>query len=235
MRTGSLLADKSVYVIGSDAILTIVDADLDRDSGTIESYVLNLIEWDSDAGTVNLGAQASFDAEPGAFRETGEGTGIFQTVIEIPTVIGSTTIDQGELIELEYVDYGSSGENYYGDDTTDVGLDIYTSNFGATIELDSKVYTWTDRVFVTIVAPDHNKDTSLVDEIGGAGGTLTAQTRESKLTAYKLVETGIATGIFWGEITLQGFAHDADGDGTNDAPFGATQSAAATGPTDGLL
>ena len=43
LRTGSLLSDKSVYVIGSDAILTIVDADLDRDSGTIESYVLNLI------------------------------------------------------------------------------------------------------------------------------------------------------------------------------------------------
>ena len=235
LRTGSLLSDKSVYVIGSDAILTIVDADLDRDSGTIESYVLNLIEWDSDAGTVNLGDQASFDAEPGAFRETGEDTGIFQTVIEIPTAIGSTTIDQGELIELEYVDYGSSGENYYGDDTTDVGLDIYTSNFGATIELDSKVYTWTDRVFVTIVAPDHNTDTALVDEIGGSGGTLTAQTRESKLTAYKMVETGVDTGIFWGEITLQGFAHDADGDGTNDAPFGGTQAASAAGPTDGLL
>jgi hypothetical protein len=235
LRTGSLLSDKSVYVIGSDAILTIVDADLDRDSGTIESYVLNLIEWDSDAGTVNLGGATDFDAEPGAFRETGEDTGIFQTVIEIPSAIGSTTIDQGELIELEYVDYGSSGENYYGDDTTDVGLDIYTSNFGATIELDSKVYTWTDRVFVTIVAPDHNTDTALVDEIGGSGGSLTAQTRESKLTAYKLVETGVDTGIFWGEITLQGFAHDADGDGTNDAPFGATQAADASGPTNGLL
>ena len=147
----------------------------------------------------------------------------------------ATTIDQGEMIELEYVDYGSAGENYYGDDTTDVGLVIYTSNFGATIELDSKVYTWTDRVFVTIVAPDHNTDTALVDEIGGSGGTLTAQTRESKLTAYKMVETGVDTGIFWGEITLQGFAHDADGDATNDAPFGGTQSAAASGPTDGLL
>ena len=56
------------------------------------------------------------------------------------------------------------------------------------------MYTWTDRVFVTIVAPDHNKDTALVDEIGGSGGTLTAQTRESKLTAYKLVETGVDVG-----------------------------------------
>ena len=85
LRTGSLLADKSVYVIGSDAIITIVDADLNLDSGTIESYVLNLVEWDSDAGTTELGTTTtSFDAEPSAFRETGEDTGIFQTVIEIP-------------------------------------------------------------------------------------------------------------------------------------------------------
>ena len=237
LRTGSLLSDKSVYVIGSDAIITIVDPDLNLDGGTIESYTLNLIEWDSDAATTELGTTAtSFDAEPSAFRETGEDTGIFQTVIEIPGTMGasSTAVDQGEMIDLEYVDHGVSGENYYKDDTADIGLTIYTSNFGATIELDSKVYTWTDRVFVTIVAPDHNTDTALVDEIGGSGGTLTAQTRESKLTAYKMVETGVDTGIFWGEITLQGFVHDASGSG-NTGPFGATQSAAATGPTNGLL
>jgi hypothetical protein len=48
------------------------------------------------------------------------------------------------------------------------------------------------------------------------------------------VETGVDTGIFWGEITLQGFVHDADGQGNN-GPFGATQAANAAGPTNGLL
>ena len=242
LRTGSLLSDKSVYVIGSDAIITIVDPDLNLDYDTVESYTLNLVEWDSDAGEVNLGStNTAFDAEPSAFRETGENTGIFQTVIEIPATVGAsaTVVDQGEKIDLEYVDYGPSGENYYNDDTEDVELTIYTSNFGATVELDSKVYTWTDRVFVTIVAPDHNTDSALVDEIGGSDKTLTAQTRESKLTAYKLVETGVDTGIFWGEITLAGFQHDADGSGgTAEGPFGgfdATTSPAAAGPTDGLL
>jgi len=241
LRTGSLISDKSVYVIGSDAIITLIDADLNLDSGSTESYTLNLVEWDSDGGTTELGtATTPFDAEPAAFRETGSDTGIFQTVIEIPTYITSSTtgkIDQGEKIDLEYVDYGPAGENNYNDDTEDVELSIYTSNFGATIELDSKVYTWTDRVFVTIVAPDHNTDSALVDEIGGATDkTLTAQTRESKLTAYKMVETGPDTGIFWGEITLAGFAHDSDGDGTNDGPFNwVTTSPAAAGPTDGLL
>ena len=238
LRTGSLLTDKSVYVIGSDAIITVVDEDLNRDGGSIESYSLGLVEWDSDAGTVNLNAASSaaaFDPEPSQFRETGENTGIFQVVIEIPPEISSVTIDQGEKIDLEYVDYSPSGEDNFADSTEDIETSIYTSNFGATIELDSKVYTWTDRVFVTIVAPDHNTDTSLVDTIGGSGGSLTAQTRDSQLTAYRLDETGVDTGIFAGEITLQGFAHDADGDGSSEGPFGGTQSKTAAGPTDGLL
>ena len=251
LRTGSLLSDKSVYVIGSDAIITLIDPDLNRDSDSVESYSLGLVEWDSDAGTVNLndgqtytenhasvsGSPTTFDPEPSAFRETGSDTGIFQVVIEIPSSISSTNLDQGEMIELEYVDHGPAGEERYNEDTEDVGLVIYTSNFGATIELDSKVYTWTDRVFVTIVAPDHNKDSALIDEIGGSGKTLTAQTRDSKLTAYKMVETGPDTGIFFGEITLSGFAHDSDGDGTDDGPFGGwtTSSSASAGPTDGLL
>ena len=237
LRTGSLLSDKSVYVIGSDMILTLVEPDLNRDSGSVESYPLNLVEWDSDAGTDNLGSSdTSFDPEPSLFRETGEDTGIFQVVIEIPATVTSSnvSVDQGEKVELEYVDNGPSGEAKYGDDTEDIGLVIYTSNFGATIELDSKVYSWTDRVFITIVAPDHNRDTAKVDEIGGSGKTLTAQTRDSKLTAYKMAETGPDTGIFYGEITLDGFSHDADGDGTNEhqtTNFAAGQA----GPTNGYL
>jgi len=240
LRTGSLMSDKSVYVTGSDAILSIVDPDLNLDSGTVESYVLNLIEWDSDAATVNLGAETEFDPEPSLFRETGANTGVFQVVIEIPDSINSENLDSGESIDLEYVDHGTAGEdNYSTTSTEDIGLTIYSSNFGATIELDKKVYTWTDRVFVNITAPDHNTDSGQVEEIGG-DSTLTAQTRSDELTNYKLVETGPDTGIFWGEITLNGFAHDADGDSTtgdasgNEAPVGTSTNTAA-GPTDGLL
>jgi len=240
MRTGSLLADKSVYVIGSDAIITLVEPDFNFNSDSIESYSLGLVEWDSDAGTVNLNngcpSACIFDPEPSKFRETGGNTGIFQTVIEIPTKISTTNLDRGEKIDLEYVDYGPSGEANAADSTEDIGLSIYTSNFGATIELDSKVYTWTDRVFVTIVAPDHNTDSALIDEIGGTTDkSLTAQTRDNKLTAYKLVENGPDTGIFIGEITLVGFAHDADGDGdTTEGPTNVFD-ASKGGPTNGWL
>ncbi|MCS5588546.1 MAG: hypothetical protein NZ824_01115, partial [Candidatus Thioglobus sp.] len=118
-----------------------------------------------------------------------------------------------------------------GQDTEDVGLTVYTSNFGATIELDQKVYTWTDKIYITIVAPDHNMDSGLVDEIGAAGDPVKVSTRGNSLTTYKLVESGADTGIFIGEVTLTGFAHDADGDGTNDT----SPSTSGSGPTGGLL
>jgi hypothetical protein len=139
LRTGSLTSDKSVYVRGTDAILSIIDADLNLDSGTVESYVLNLIEWDSDAATVNLGAETEFDPEPSKFRETGEDTGVFQVVIEIPDSIAAgsaaaVNLDSGEKIDLEYVDHGTAGEdNYSTSSTEDIELTIYTSNFGAPI------------------------------------------------------------------------------------------------------
>jgi ammonia channel protein AmtB len=41
--------------------------------------------------------------------------------------------------------------DYVGQEDEDIGLTDYTSNFGATIELDQKVYTWTDKVYITIV------------------------------------------------------------------------------------
>jgi arylsulfatase len=41
------------------------------------------------------------------------------------------------------------------DDKEDVNLTIFTSNFGATVELDQKVYTWTDKVYITIVREGH--------------------------------------------------------------------------------
>ena len=106
-----------------------------------------------------------------------------------------------------------AGANYVGEEYTDIGLTIYTSNFGATIEMDQKVYTWTDKIYVTIVAPDHNFDSGLVDKIGDTDDDpLIVQTRSQKLTSYTLAETGTDTGIFSGEVILKGFSHDADGD-----------------------
>jgi hypothetical protein len=242
LRNGVLQSDKSVYIIGSDMILTLIEPDFDLDNDQAETYDLDLIEWDSDAAELSMGDAggegAAFDPEPSNFRETGDSTGIFQIVIEIPQKLDGDSLERGEEIVLEYTDWGPSGSDFVGDEDEDVNLTIFTSNFGATIELDQKVYTWTDKVYITIVAPDHNFDGDLVDEIGNTDDDpIKVSTRGTDLEPYKLVETGTDTGIFTGEVILTGFEHDADGDSTtgnegNDVIFRAPSG---SGPTDGLL
>jgi len=46
LRNGVLQSDKSVYIIGSDMILTLIEPDFDRESDAAETYDLDLIEWD---------------------------------------------------------------------------------------------------------------------------------------------------------------------------------------------
>ena len=242
LRNGVLQTDKPVYIIGSDMILTLIEPDFDLDNDGAETYDLDLIEWDSDAATTTMGLRgdepAAFDPEPSDLRETGDSTGIFQIVIEIPASIKGDNLERGEEIELEYTDWGPSGANYVGHEDEDVNVTVFTSNFGATIELDQNVYTWTDKVYITVVAPDHNFDGDLIDEIGNTSDDpLKVATRGSDLDQYKLVETGTDTGIFTGEVILTGFEHDADGDsttGTNGNDVSPDRSSG-TGPTNGFL
>jgi hypothetical protein len=93
------------------------------------------------------GEGATFDPEPLNFRETGDSTGIFQIVIEIPEVLAGDRLERGEEIVLEYTDWGPSGSDYVGEEEEDVNITIFTSNFGATVELDQKVYTWHDSLY----------------------------------------------------------------------------------------
>jgi len=235
LRNGQLQSDKQEYVIGSQAIITLIEPDLNMDSDSSETWSLDLVNWDSDAGDANL-SDGVFDANPAGFRETGDNTGIFQTVIEIPKSISNDALERGEEITLEYQDNGPAGADYIGDDDEDISITIRTSSYGASITLDQKVYSWTDKVYVTIVSPDHNFDSNAIDEIGSTSDNeINISTRSDELENYKLVETGTDTGIFTGEIILTGFTnHDADGDGAEgDAP--GTEASQFGGPTNGKL
>ena len=86
LRNGVLQSDQTAYIIGSGMIVTLIEPDLNLDSGSVETYDLDLIEWDSDAGTETL-AHSVFDASPSNLLETGEDTGIFQVVVSIPNEI----------------------------------------------------------------------------------------------------------------------------------------------------
>ena len=214
-------------------ILTLIEPDLDLDSSQDETYSLDLIEWSSSAATVTMGnaddAIGDFDPIPLSFRETGPSTGIFQVVVGVPQTLEDNSLQRGEEIDLEYTDWGPSGSDYVGDQDEDIRLTVFTSNFGATIDLDQKVYTWTDKVYITVVAPDHNFDDNQIDEIGEANNDpLRVATKGFDLDDYRLVETGFDTGIFTGEVILTGFDHSV-------IEYTVSHETGGEGPTSGYL
>ena len=112
------------------------------------------------------------------------------------------------------------------------------------IKLDKAVYSWTDKVYITIAAPDHNSNGNVTDEIGSIpSNPITIATRGHQIDQYKLVETGPNTGVFAGHVILTGFGHNADGNrqtgntnGHDTNPrTGNGNTAVGLGPTDGFL
>ena len=106
LHTGSLSVDKDVYIMGQDAVITLTDADLNLDSGTSEQYDLRLIEWDSSANSSvllhNSYCTTGCTLDPSNLTETGDNTGVFQTVFTIPTSISeqggsASSLEMGEV------------------------------------------------------------------------------------------------------------------------------------------
>ena len=132
LRNAVLQSDQSVYIIGRDMILTLIEPDFDLDSDKSETYTLDLLEWSSNAATTSMGPlgtdAAAFDPEPPYFRETGDQTGIFQVVVKIPEALSGVELGQGEEIRLEYTDWGPSESDYVGEDDDDIRLTVFTSN-----------------------------------------------------------------------------------------------------------
>lgn len=102
----------------------------------------------------------------------------------------------------------------------------------APIFFDQAVYSWTDKIKITIIAPSWNTDTHLIDDIGvDSGHHIKISSRTKSLEPFRLTETGPNTGIFSGEVILTGFSHDVDGDKKIDTNPRTT----GTGPTNGYL
>jgi len=247
LRTGSLSVDKDVYVLGSDVVITLTDPDLNLNAGATESYALSLIEWDSDADSSELlNDTDNFSAAPSSLQETGDDTGVFQSVVTLPSASlypgGDTSatkvlIDYGEAVTLTYVDVGLSGETTTEDDVLDVEAYFSISNFGALVELDKAVYNWTDTVYFTITSPDHNTNSASEEQIGTTSLPIQVTTRSGKLCSsektYLADESGPDTGVFGGEVGLQGFKHQMSSDTSDSgsATTGVTGTGTACGST----
>jgi hypothetical protein len=245
MKTGSLSVDKDVYVLGSDMVVTLTDPDLNLDSGSVEEYEMSLIEWDSDADSSEfMNTTNNFTSNPSKIQETGEDTGVFQTVVTLPTSgiynddsTSNTiqTIDYGEAVTLTYVDVSISGETSTEDDTTDVEAYFSISNFGAIVELNKAVYSWTELVLITITAPDHNVNSASEETIGTTSLPIQVTTRSGKMcsgSTYLASESGPDTGVFEAEVQLSGFDHTLS---SMTATYDATDTACGSGDDTGVL
>jgi len=116
---------------------------------------------------------------------------------------------------------------------------ISGSDYSSPIHLNKKVFSWTDRVYITIYAPDFNSDPNIIDEIGVTTDDKITISTSGNSIPYRLVETGTNTGIFSGYVTLTGDptlkgSTGVDGQGTN--PTGMQSTCNPTcGPTNGFL
>jgi hypothetical protein len=102
----------------------------------------------------------------------------------------------------------------------------------APIYLNKDVYSWTDKIRITIVAPSWDENEHGIDSIGNdPNHAVKISTASHSLGPYELRETAPSSGIFTGEITLTGFSHDIDGDGESDT----VPRTGGRGPTNGFL
>ena len=114
-----------------------------------------------------------------------------------------------EIISIEGKNWESPGSKFkvfveYEGEIAEVG--ISRTDFGMFIELDQKVYSWTDKIQIALVAPELNKNPNEVETVGNQpDSTIVIETGKGQLINYELIETGEDTGIFTGEVTLSGF------------------------------
>ena len=209
-RTPVIQSDKSVYTIGSDMIITVIDPDADMDS--------DIVEFIGDRDDSRLVIESKYGKIDGyRLRETGNSTGIFQGVIGFlgikkngtvfPQEFGGQVIDkiQGTGIEDGYIGARNGDEITitYTNSANVVCLSVFIANFDSVVSMDRERYSSTDKVYLTIVSPDFNSNSEKVDEIGQKPeNTIQIRTSVDRLDNYKLVETGKDTGIFVGELQL---------------------------------
>jgi len=102
----------------------------------------------------------------------------------------------------------------------------------APIFTDKSVYSWTDKIIISIMAPSWNSNSNQIDSIGNLEShSIKISSGEYSLEPYRLTETNSNSGIFSGEIILTGFLHDVDGDGV----FDTNPKTTGNGPTNGFL
>jgi len=200
---------ESSYPATGTGVVRVIDPDMSLNPDEFDNFDVDV--WsDSDLAGLDL-----------TLTETNIATGIFEGTVFFTTTDDSSghrlRVAEGDTITAKYQDRVLIAQHNVVDkiNTTSTALiqGIYDpENADNRITLDKTTYTWTDKIHITIDSPEHNIDHNKVEEIGNSEqNPVKVATRHFDLDNYKLVETGIDTGIFTGEVTLTGFPHDADG------------------------
>ncbi len=188
------------YPASGTGVVRIVDPDMNLDPKAVDNF------------DVDVWSDSDFAGIYPTVSETGAATGIFEGTVFFTTTDDSSghrlRVGNGDTIYSKYED------NTLPDSHTKNKLDeISTASIQGTpdsiiddrISLDKKSYTWTDKIYVTIIAPEHNLDSDLIEKIDASEQyRVTVTTRHFEIEDYQLVETGVDTGIFAGEIALSG-------------------------------
>lgn len=228
-------SDKPAYTLPSAMIITVVDPDSNKDNRSVESIgdrPDSRIVIETDLGRID------------GYRlvESGPGTGIFQGVVEIEAVElqkeqgeaahaasgagsddGRIACKKGEEIRIRYTN---------GEDTAEMAA--RAENSDAVVEMDQKIYTCTDKVYIAVAAPRFSEPSRADAVVDKKEISVSVLSSIGKLDNYVLSETGPDTGIFTGEVCLTGFEGMEDyvrasGGGRR---FGTTGG---DGPADGTL
>jgi len=203
--------------IGQPLTLLLYDSNLNRDSDKAETYSLDLIRFESDKVKTTLGpkggVQDAFDPRPSALRETGDNTGVFYSVIEIPRILKGQRIDLGEKIEFEYTQRGLGAflvlrQGEFSTDKADVPKNP------SKVSMKAKSFRFGQPVEVTVNDPDlnlngdlidvyrvvNNPSSPFVDTVGSSGGILL----EIKIKDIRYKRCTI-NGVFQGGLAATGF------------------------------
>jgi len=195
------------YSSDSTAVLQVVSPDMNFDPKIVDNFDVDV--WsDTDFAGIDL-----------TITETGDDTGIFEG-----TVFFTATDDtSGHRLRVSHGDVLYSKFDGY---TLHEFLDVVKNDFISTtsihgadisiedrVSLDKKSYVWNDKVIITINAPEENFDVNSIEMIDSSNELIKMYTRHFDIDNYNLIETGINSGIFSGEIILADEFDSIDSDG----------------------
>ena len=136
-NTGEVSVDASTYRVSDDVTITLVDADLNTDSGAREIYRIadNDGTFAPPLVSIAIGdSECADQLKVVSLRETANDSGIFEGSIEVPAECGGS-MTTGESITVTYTDFRdeNGGDSEWTDSAT-IGADT------GSVSLDRTVY-----------------------------------------------------------------------------------------------